>query len=527
VGAIIVLAAVPPVSKDALVHHLALPKLYLLNGGMYEIPFMNFSYYPMNLDLLYMGALYLGNDILPKYIHFAFGMLTALLIFSYLRKRLSIAFGLLGALFFLSIPIVLKLSIAAYVDLGLVFFSTAALMLLLRWLEAGFKPSMLILSGVCAGLAAGTKYNGLITLFLLTLFSCFLYARHSETNQRVSTRSLGSAILFLTVGLAFFSPWGIRNFIWTENPVFPLYDNWLHPERGSGLGWPGIFRYRQAMYGETIWETILIPIRVFFQGQDGSPRFFDGKLNFLLLVLPAFAFAGIRREPLDQQREKWIFLGFAVLYFLFAFFGRDMRVRYLAPILPCLVILSIFGLKQILDFSQQTGPTRVRQASYGSVFAVAILYLGLNASYALGQFHYVRPLDYIRGNLSRQEYVTMFRLEYPAMHYVNVHLPADAKVLFFFVGKRGYYCDRSYVLDMTRNQSKFKEIASISDSPHTMYRTLREMGITHFLIRYDIFDKWIQSGFSYEEKNRTKLFFKKYTKLVFYKLGYGICEIKI
>ena len=33
----IILAAVPPVSKDALTHHLAVPKLYLNDGGIHEI----------------------------------------------------------------------------------------------------------------------------------------------------------------------------------------------------------------------------------------------------------------------------------------------------------------------------------------------------------------------------------------------------------------------------------------------------------------------------------------------------------
>ena len=76
VVSIVILSCVPPVSKDALVHHLAVPKLYLKHGGMYEIPFMTFSYYPANLDLLYLIPLYFGNDILPKFIHFSFALLT-------------------------------------------------------------------------------------------------------------------------------------------------------------------------------------------------------------------------------------------------------------------------------------------------------------------------------------------------------------------------------------------------------------------------------------------------------------------
>ncbi|MBU2623293.1 MAG: hypothetical protein KKD92_13335, partial [Proteobacteria bacterium] len=69
---VIILSSVPPVSRDALTHHLAVPKLYLNHGGMYEIPSVIFSYYPMNLDLLYLIPLYFGNDIVPKYIHFLF-----------------------------------------------------------------------------------------------------------------------------------------------------------------------------------------------------------------------------------------------------------------------------------------------------------------------------------------------------------------------------------------------------------------------------------------------------------------------
>ena len=79
-GSILILSYVPPVSKDALVHHLTVPKLYLNHGGIYEIPFMGFSYFPMNIHLLYMIPLYFKNDMAPKYIHFGFAILTSWLI---------------------------------------------------------------------------------------------------------------------------------------------------------------------------------------------------------------------------------------------------------------------------------------------------------------------------------------------------------------------------------------------------------------------------------------------------------------
>ena len=87
-ASIIILSCVPPVSKDELVHHLVVPKLYLKHGGMVEIPFMDFSYYPMNVDLLYLLPLYFGNDIVPKFIHLSFALLTAGLLSGYLKRVL-------------------------------------------------------------------------------------------------------------------------------------------------------------------------------------------------------------------------------------------------------------------------------------------------------------------------------------------------------------------------------------------------------------------------------------------------------
>ena len=56
----LIISSVCPVSKDALTHRLAFPRLYLKCGGIYENQVMHFSYYPMNLYLLYLISVYLG-----------------------------------------------------------------------------------------------------------------------------------------------------------------------------------------------------------------------------------------------------------------------------------------------------------------------------------------------------------------------------------------------------------------------------------------------------------------------------------
>ena len=362
--AIVILASVPPVSRDALTHHLAVPKLYLQQGGLCEIPSVGFSYYPMNLDLLYIIPLYFGNDIIPKFIHFVFALLSAWLIYSYLRKKLGLMWALLGALFFLSLPIIVKLSITVYVDLGLVFFSTASLISLLKWIESQRQIKFLILSGICCGLALGTKYNGLIVFFLFTVFVPFLHINQIKQNiagkeqrqkidfTKTQLKAIWSGMIYGIVALVVFSPWMIRNYVWKGNPIYPLYHNLIKPpkpissdtlnntskSRGTkselqqtvsakSTRWRS-FAIRKVIYGEAWWEVALIPLRIFFQGQDDNPKYFDGKLSPFLFFLPFFAFFQLKYDPPALRTEKTIFASFTILYILFAFFSS----RYAHPL---------------------------------------------------------------------------------------------------------------------------------------------------------------------------------------------------
>jgi hypothetical protein len=525
VVSIMILSCVPPVSKDALVHHLAVPKLYLKHGGMYEIPFMPFSYYPMNVDLLYLIPLYFGNDILPKFIHFSFALLTVWLIFKYLKRRINTIYALLGIIFFLSIPIIVKLSTTVYVDLGLIFFSTASLLLLLKWIEKGFHLKTLILSASFCGLAMGTKYNGLVTFFLLTLFVPFLYSRYMQSNKPRFLTAAGYGALFLCVALIFFSPWMIRNYIWTNNPIFPLYDHWFNPQNAVNEQVAGIFTFRSLVYQETWWQILLLPVRVFFQGQDGSHQYFDGTLNPFLLFLPFFAFYHIRKDPQFLRNEKKILLAFACLFFISTFFTSGMRVRYISPMLPPLVLLSIFGIRKMAETVSGLATQYLRRIGFSIFFLIILFTLWLNTYYIVNQYKYVTPFSYLGSTLSREQYINKYRPEYPAMQYINKNLPGDAKILFIYLGNRAYYCDREYVFDMIDNRSTFRQIVKESSDPEKIFLSLKSIGINHLLIRYDVFDEWVKTDFTPQDRKVMKVFFKKYVKLLFFKWGYGLSQL--
>jgi hypothetical protein len=482
----------------------------------------------MNIDLLYMVPLYLGNDIVPKFIHFSFALLTAWLIFNYLKRRTDTIYALLGVIFFLSIPIIVKLSITVYVDLGLIFFSTASLLLLLRWIEDGFRPKLLVVSALFCGLAAGTKYNGLITLFLLTFFVPFFYSRCMPGSKPGYFKAAGYGILFLSVALLFFSPWMIKNYLWTNNPIFPLYDHWFNPQDVMNDQMVGLFTYRSSVYHETWWQMALLPVRVFFQGQDGSPQYFDGKLNPFLLLLPAFSFYQIKKDPQPLRNEKMLLLAFAGLFFATAFFSSGMRIRYISPIIPPLVILSILGVRKMVEVVRSLGARYLKNTGFAGIFVILSCALLLNASYILGQYKYVDPFSYLSGTLSRDQYIDKYRPEYPVLRYINRNLNPHDKILFVFMGNRGYYCDREYVFDMRHNRSMLHNIVMSSSQTKDILKGLQENGITHMLIRYDVFDRWVkdEDHFTIREQELLGRFFKKHVELLYFKWGYGVSRLE-
>ncbi|MFC1884958.1 ArnT family glycosyltransferase [Thermodesulfobacteriota bacterium] len=521
VTSIIVLSLVPPVSRDALTHHLAIPKLYLKHGGVYEIPFLRFSYYPMNLDLLYLIPLYFGNDIVPKLIHFFFAALTAWLIYRFLGGRIGKAYGLVGALFFLSIPIIIKLSITIYVDLGLIFFSTASLFLILKWKDSGFQLKYLVASGVFCGLALGTKYNGLITFFLLNLFIPYLQSRYGKNEKSRTVNILFSTGAFFVISLLIFSPWMIRNFIWTNNPIFPLYNSFFNHvnqvQTATGHEFDP-FTVRRLLFNESWWEMALLPIRIFFQGQDNSPQYFDGRLNPFLLIFSFFAFSLSKNDDSREKLDKLVLLIFSVLFFVFALFSTGVRIRYLSPIIPPIVILSIYGIRDMIRVVGNLEYRMTRKLGVLSICVMVLYSFWLNGIYIIEQFKKVAPISYLSSEITRDEYIEKYRPEYGAIKYINQNLPDNSKILLIFVGKRGYYLDRDYLAGVNIIEKVMKEAASEKE----ILREIRERGITHFLVRYKLFAGWVNNNMNEENKAILDKMFKNNFKLMYKEHGYGL-----
>ncbi len=478
----IVLALAPPTGRDELTHHLLMPRLYVAAGRIFHLPFAVYSYYPMLLDMLYTSWLRWGWDLAPKLVHGLFGFLTALLIYAYLSHRLNALYGLLGFFFYLSTPVVLRLGSVAYVDLGLVFYSTAALLCLALYLDEPGAFRWLVLAGLSAGFSMAAKPNGLLVLLLLGLVFALALARETA---RGWPWMLSRLFFFGLFALVAFSPWAIKNAFATGNPIFPFFPGLLGGATGgadSDLPGLTIIEMRRWLYGESWLEIALLPLRIFFSGRDDDPRYFDGVLTPLLIAFLPWAFAG------KWEREKRFFFIFSVFYLLYAIFLGGLRIRYVLPIVPPLAILAVYGIHNIY--------LRIRRPVF--LCAAVGFFVLLHAVYLWNYFQAVSPVGYILGRESRAAYLERTLPDYPVFEFVNRALPADARIYLLFMGRRAYYCERDYYHDLGDNPALLLQAVKSAGSGGEVARALGARRLTHLVAREDLLKRFLDENLTPE-----------------------------
>jgi len=527
----------PPISRDALIHHLAVPKLWLKHGGFYEIHWADYSYYPMFINLLYLISLYFKNDIAPKFIHLAFGLGTGWLIYLYLKQKFDRNWSLLGVVIFFTTPIVIWLCTSAYIDLGMTFFTTGSVLAFIKWRDSEYaKFKWLLISSCCMGMAIGSKYNALIAWVILNLILMLSYAK--DTQRQIATLKYGITFFMITAIVG--SPWYLKNFIQTGNPFYPLFESFfqslhhqpvqeiIRHQASEKIGRLSFFKMREVMYGETFWETLLIPIRMFFQGADNSYRYFQGILNPILIIFSPFILLNKK-----YRRDKYLFAFFSIIFIFLAYFLTEKQVRYILPTIPFLSILAVMGIKDLVDKIGRENfysplPFNKNAKSIGRIFifAVVAILLASNFFYLRDRINIIKPFSYVFGKETRKSFLKRHLLHYDAVEYINTSLSDDAIIFSMFLGRRGYNIDRDYKNEPSFGRSALKHMVDSSVSEEKFKKFIRSMGITHILMRTDLVDKYLQDNFSIEEIKRFMHHSKKCWKPVYEHNGYAVWDVE-
>lgn len=502
---ILPLALMPPVVRDELIAHLALPKLYVNAGRILEIRHIGFSYLPQNIDLLYLIPLALGNDIVPRLLHLLFAVLTASLVYSFILPRAGRSYALAGFAVYMTTPLVVNLSRMAYIDNGAAFFSLLSVMAALRFRDEG-SFRWLVVSAVSIGLGLGAKYNLLISFLLIGLFvTAFSYRKEGFAGAVKRTA------LFVVLALAVLSPWLVRNYLWTGSPFYPLLETASGSvARGEGLHVTGEMPpvgKRFFLYGEGVLDFILLPVRIFLEGADNSIEKFDGVLNpfFLPFVLLAF---------LKKFRDSKLLLAFFIFFFFAAALTVDLVTRYLMPVIPIVAILVVFGMKNAFDS---------RQLKWTAAL-VALALFAFNLNYAFGLYQRAGAVDYFSGGMDKEAYLKANLPDYEVVSFANRTLPEGAKVMLVFTGDRGYYWDREYVYG-DRTGVFLKGMIKGAKDAESIAAGFKGYGATHIMVNEALFQKFANDNFNERDIETLSLFFNTRLEVLSSARGYSLFRL--
>jgi hypothetical protein len=417
--------------------------------------------------------------------------------------------------------------------------------MLFKWAESN-KVRHLIFAAIFCGLAAGTKYNGLISIFLLSSFTPLIFIRsYGGEKKYLSIRAAGFGLLFLVITLLTFSPWMVRNYELTGNPIYPLHNSLFAKNKtgtihastnnssvldqaqtvGTQLTTRGssTFANRKFLYNETWWQALLLPIRFFLEGQDDDPRYFDGKLNPFLLFLMLLTF--YKNSYSRQVRRELIFLfSFGWLFFFLTFFQESLRIRYIATALPSFIILATFGIHNLYH-QLQAGKQKTTKSIFIILVLTIIPTLTYNALYIYKQFNYLKPFSFISGEVSRDNYIARYLPEYPLQKYANDNLQDGDKILAIYVGGRGYYFDFPVIFDINGKNSTIGTIVTKSQTDDEIYQELKKMGFTHLFIRLKLFTKGANENLTREKIELLNRFFVNNTKQLAANSTYGLFKL--
>jgi hypothetical protein len=437
-------ALAPPLNYDTLSYHLAFPKLYAKTGRIFFIPHNMYSNLPFGIEMLYTLALVIKDEILAKLIHFSIGILCVLTIFVIGRRYFGRNAGLLAAAIFYNIPAVCLTSTYAFNDLGLVLYGLLMLFCILNWSSKN-KITWLMLAGIFCGFAIGTKYTGALYFIPTALILIYIQAqRHRGTEAQ-------SLCLFLFFAFLAFSPWFIKNLIYTHNPVYPLFYNIF-----GGIDWNGELAQRFARFHVADDMNVLHIFSMLWK----IPL--DKHGSVVLLILPLLFFVKL-------NRNIKILISYTVLVFILWIFFTHRIIRFL---LPCLSVWSLLAAYALVNFKK----SKIISIVLHTLIIGFLCWNTFKFTATVG-FNF---FDVAYGKETKEEFLSKNFYQYGVFKFINKELPDDSKILF--IGEnQGFYCDRDYVGSSPLDINDIVEISNASENAGVIYAKLIDVNITHIL----------------------------------------------
>jgi len=390
----------PVVDSDGLRYHLALPKLFLLEGRVFFYPWDVHSAFPQTVEAVYLLGLRAAGGEVAKFLHFgAFLGCLAVLTLGVHRDRTTRRAAVCAPWFFAASPAVLAAAGAAFIDLFVVFHIAVAALL------TRFRANPWLIGCALAG-ASCSKWSSAPAVAGLAVLVWW--------QSRFKWRVLAALLVPIVIAVL---PYLVRNLASTGDPVFPMGVGLLKGEV------PGIAEDRHA-YVTQVHREIPGPLGIPWGASVGEVQR-DEVAGWHLLL-------GLLALPLALRQGTTGRIAFAVVIpYLVVGLAFHPSVRLAMPLLWVLAALSAGAV------TRATG--RLSPAVGALLVTPALL-----TSWGILTSH-GRPLDRLMGRISAEESIRLTVPGRAAAEIVNQQ-PTGGRVMALDF-PAPYYFNRPWIAE--------------------------------------------------------------------------------
>jgi hypothetical protein len=319
------------------------------------------------------------------------------------------------------------------------------------------------------GLALGSKYLALSGAGILLVFVVW-YSLRDEGKWTGWKITISNAIIFGLGALIVALPWYLKNYIWTGNPVFPLYlpQQVIDPAQlkiwmdyvnsfGTGKNW---------------YDYLLLPINIYLQ-HDKFGTFMGSMEMPSPLFLFIFSYPWLRKTIDIAIRKTLDVLGLIILVQFIIWALGSQQSRFLLPIYPGLAISASVVLLQLYNSPKLKMLSRALAiSSISSMVIATAIYMGL-------YINLVQPQRVLFGFEAKTDFLQRNIRDFSGIKYINQQLTDTDYVMLLWDG-RGYYCNDRCLPDI--DQSHWISLANDLTESTSLSHALQEQKITHLLL---------------------------------------------
>ena len=455
-------SSAPTTEIDALIHQMALPKIWVQQGRIVEFPTNFHTYIPHAFNMLFAWGLAFGNEQLSGALFsFLAAILTALLLWRYLKDEHSLLAAFIGVIIYVGIPSVYHEAHVPLVDAGLVLYTLASIYAVCRYVNThhnGWIWLAIFFSSLCAGI----KFHGLVVPGLIV---CLLLLQRfiNPDNNKIENRRL----LFVSV-VAFICvlPWYLHTWVLTGNPIFPAVYNLLggpwHWNETIDVILHDIDSSNHHRLGTGFLNFIMSPWRMTMESME-----YGASLPFGPAILALFPLILLGLKGLWYNSIKYML--FAGLVFFTIMFLVGMHwARWFLPIFVLLIPPVSASTAEVF--------CSAKKMLIKTIIVVVVLGHFISGS-ALELLHAKKYVPMVMGFESKENFLRENIWYYDAFSYVNRTIPSSKILLATWYS--GFYLNVPYLVGLPW-AGGVVDYSRLPDAEALCVR-LRELGVTHVL----------------------------------------------